>query len=327
MHSFIGVYGLENEGILSPFFRGLENAGFAAKWRRHDVFTPDQGENFSSVVVNGLRKHYKTVQQTYLERGVPVIVTDRGYVRKDCKYYQVGFQNLGWIPEFECPKDRFNELEIPYPGNKSDKKGFILVAGQMPGDAAHEYDAPTLEKLYNTAIEELRAAYPSNKIVWRPHPMAKDALRVTGYDSISQEDEFIDALPGCFFVATINSTSGIEALTAGYPVLCKGNAFYVCVASTLMDNIVYPTKEAYESFFSKLAYAQWTLTEIENGLAATFIFNALKGIPPVINENVLPLDEQGVSENETELPESEPAATKTGNGRARRRDSKPANAS
>jgi capsule polysaccharide modification protein KpsS len=37
---------------------------------------------------------------------------------------------------------------------------------------------------------------------------------------------FLDALKGVRAVATVNSTAGLEAINAGYPVLCYGRAVY-----------------------------------------------------------------------------------------------------
>jgi hypothetical protein len=304
-----GVYGMEGEGVLVPFAEGLAKEGVDVRWRRHDVFTATDTEDFTFVVVNGLRKHYRVIQQAYLEKGVPVLVSDYGYVRKGKTYYQTGFNTLGWIPEFACPPDRFKELDIPYQKSKSVKKGHILICGQMAKDAAHGLDEQELIELYTGIVKQLREVYPDNKIAWRPHPGQK--YGVPGVDAVSEHDELKDAVEGCFFVATYNSTSGIEALTQGYPVLVSGGCFYSEISSTLTDNIVYPTKAAYEKFFSRLAYAQYTLQEIEDGLAAKFLLAALQGVPvqtTSTEENTMP-EEKVVPETETpvEAPVETPA--------------------
>jgi hypothetical protein len=275
----IAVYGFENNGVLKEFADGAQNLGYHVVWRRHDVFTPDQHENFDLVVVNGLRKQNATIRETYEERGVPVVVTDLGYLNRKQGYYQVGLNKIGWIPDFDCPKDRFNELGVSY-SPKNPKDGFLLVCGQMPNDAAHRLPELELNGLFETKIKYLRQI-TDREIVWRPHPLRK--LYPEGSYTISDADTLGEALEGAYAVVTHNSTAGLEALVKGYPVFCPVEAFYSDLCNTDLNKIdspVFPDKKKFEDFMSKIAYAQWTLEELKEGKAQTFLINLLNGIIP-----------------------------------------------
>ncbi len=300
----VGIYGFENEGLLGVLFTSAQHLGYDVKWRRHDVFTADQTEDFNMVIINGLRKQYRVIRDAYNAKGIPVVVSDLGYMNRALGYYQVGLNQLGWVPAFRCQSDRYKQQGIAYKPFQFNKNGHVLVCGQMPGDAAHNLDEDGLKAFFENTIAEIRKN-TNKKIVWRPHPSAQFAI--TGADETSTKEQLADDLAGCAFMVTYNSTSGIGALLAGVPVFCSDTAFYKELANDLDFEIPvqYPEEKDFTDFFSRLAYGQWTLEEITSGDALKFIQYALSGKGDIKNDidSTIPDGEQRSSEPDDTSPD------------------------
>lgn len=294
----VGVYGIENQGILNCFADGLKNIGVHVIWRRHDVFTPDQVEKFDAIVVNGLRKHYTVIRDTYLAAGIPVIVTDLGYFREPIKHYQIGFNKLGWLPEFDCPDDRLKQLGITYPGCKSNEKGHILICAQMADDAAHGLSQEQLDNHYIEQIKQLKRFYPNNEIRLRKHPWDSETKHPAMDCVLDKSPSMKEAVEGCYFVISINSTAGLEAIMYGYPALVDKPCVYSELCAKNEDKGLYPDKEKFMNVMRRIAYAQWTVTEINSGIAQQFLLDTLKGIKPEITIE----PEKEITEPETKEP-------------------------
>lgn len=275
------VYGIENQGVLSCFADGLKNIGVHVVWRRHDVFTEDQVEKFDAVVVNGLRKHYLRIRDAYIAKGIPVMVVDLGHIRNTpMKYYQVGFNNLGWLPEFDCPRDRLEELGITYPGSQSDHEGgHILIFGQMPDDAAHGMNRAALNEHYVKQIEMLRLFYPKHEIRYRKHPNDHEPIDSRINCTIDRSKTLKEALEGCYFAGSLNSTAGLEAILLGYTTVAEKPCVYKELTCS-EGGYFYPDETRFTEVLSRITYAQWTLGEINEGLPQKFLINALHGIKP-----------------------------------------------
>ena len=117
-------------------------------------------------------------------------------------------------------------------------------------------------------IRELKAA--GYEVIYRPHPRDKQ--------HISYGVPFMTAsLEECFKVAkciyTYSSTSGIDAMLAGKPVIAESpvSMVYDLAGHGVKDIKKLKEPKDRQQWFNDLAYRQWTLEEIRKGEAWEFI--------------------------------------------------------
>lgn len=274
------VYGRESLGALGFLSRGLEAAGCRLEFRE-DRGAYRRGledvERFDLAMTDGVRGPMGEMLEDALETGVPVIVTDLGFVRRDLAYFQVGIDRLNWLPPFECPGDRWEALEVEPQERKSGRD--ILIAGQKPGDGSHGLEAPELVSIYQRWIEEIRE-FTRRRIVFRPHPKAF-GMAINGVYNDMPTDSRNGGLAGAIgrahAVVTINSTAGTDALLAGKPVYCEPSAQYAALANHGFESIsdpYFPDRETRIDHFHRVAYAQWTPFELQTRKVAEWIIDA-----------------------------------------------------
>ena len=263
----IGLYALESNLEMGAFAEGL---GLPFTYRNHNYFLPNETENFDLVVVTGLRGKGKDIRDAYNALGVPCIVIDYGYMNRvfgvdtwNTGHWQVGLNRLGWIPPFSCPDDRFNSLGVQL--KKPHEGDYILVCGQHVGDPSHGLDAAGISSWATKAIAELKGDKP---VLWRPHPDSPDVV-AEGYDGISSGAIEWDKVHA---VRCINSNIGHEAIINGVQAIC--------------DDAPYKDITDRKDYFSRLAYAQWTLEEMRQGKAWEFISNSIERLKNEANYNL-----------------------------------------
>jgi hypothetical protein len=96
-------------------------------------------------------------------------------------------------------------------------------------------------------------------------------------------EPFAEALRDAWAVVTISSNSGHEALLAGVPVFCDSRAMYAALANTslaALEEPHFPAPAELRRYLARVAYAQWTLAEIETGAPIRFLLDASRGVWP-----------------------------------------------
>lgn len=201
-------------------------------------------------------------------RGRPVIIIERGYVRRN-EYYSVGWNGLnGWGDhrvDDDMPDDRWNALGVDLkPIRKGD--GPVLVCGQVPWDATvQDHDNPAWCR---NAVETLRRL--GAEVRFRGHPEVAGKVDYGIDPAIVSTRSYEEDLAECRAVATFNSTTGALAAVDGLPIYAAhfGSISYWLGASslaTLARGEVY-TEDARKRWAAALAYRQWTFAEMAEGL-------------------------------------------------------------
>jgi hypothetical protein len=160
-------------------------------------------------------------------------------------YYQCGLNYINWIPDNGNPH-RYKALDLPIAPATSCWNHRILAIGQVADDAQHGLSMAELKAWLHRKCIELNPDYK-----YRPHPQADD-----GENDNSLEEDLIWADT----VVTYNSTVGLEALRMGKKVICSDNCFYRGLC-----NQDCPEIWVRKAFFERVAQAQWTEKEIEDG--------------------------------------------------------------
>jgi hypothetical protein len=243
------VYARNGHPVARAFMAGLRVAGARAVERSLPDYTDGCREKFDAVAVFGLRGKGARILSEYTAAGIPVVVVDYGYLDRvhgiktwATGHWQISLGGLNRLVPFDCPSGRFDALGISISPARVDP-GPTILAAQLPGDAAHPFETE----------DQLRAwiaTVPHDEVRWHP------AMALIDHEPLDS------ALARAGRIVTWNSNIGNDALLAGVPVTAHGPAPYSGVS--MADRAAY---------FARVAYSQWTPTEMESGECARFLLN------------------------------------------------------
>lgn len=212
--------------------------------------------------------HHTDTVEAYLMQGIPVFIFDWGYIKRvnspgthQTGYWQVSYAKLNGIPDFECPSDRFERLGVEITKKGFTRNGYVLLIGQMPGDAAvHGTD-------HKQWLIDQHEHYTQRgfDVRYREHPRGGVSLP---YPKASPD--LIEAIKGAQFVVTFTSNTGHDALLMGVPVVCDKRAAYYPLSGRL------PSLRKRQAYFNRLAYGQWLCSETD--ACIDFVLNEWAGI-------------------------------------------------
>ena len=207
------------------------------------------------------------------ESGFKTILGERGYLKRD-KYYSIGLTNyaneINNEADFkneEMPSDRAKDLNIELkPWKQPDKKRkYVLFCGQTYNDA-NVNDLNDYQEWLTKTLEFLLEK-SDRKIIYRGHPLElrgptlPEGVRLSTGRTIEQDFALAAT------VVSHSSNSCVESVIEGIPsfVTSKKSVAWD-VTSHDLSEINNPKIFDREQWLNNLAYTQWSLKEIEEGL-------------------------------------------------------------
>lgn len=226
---------------------------------RHGPITPN-----AVMVTYGLGGHDRfAVWQDHRRRGDRLIAWDAGYWgrKTEDRCYRVafdGFHSPQMIMRGENPGPyRWNESGLQIT-NRYHPDGDIVLIGNGPKARAIGADGWTAAK-----SRELRAKFPKRRVLYRP----KRNIIERGVISHGVEaDASIEkVLKDASLVVCRHSNVAVDACRMGIPVVCEDGAGLAIYPSRLEDEAKQPSAETRAEFLHRLAWWQWSESEIERG--------------------------------------------------------------
>jgi hypothetical protein len=276
------VYG-PADGPSSPTLKaaadGLATIGCPIYWRRGDLYAGEVESGYDLVVVSGMRRYCREVMAKYNQHGIHGVTLDYGYLQRAFtsqdvdRYWQVGIDGLNWLYPDIAKADRLAALDIDIKPaiTAKDEREVKLVCGQYPGDAAHDLDFAGMQKWAEDSVDALRDL-TDMPIVWRPHP-AQLAIEGKIVPCRNADETSLNSLETDLartdFVVTYCSNVGHDALLAGIPVYADRKAMYAKLCQPDLQQAVLsrcPSVNLRKAYFQRVAYSQWTLPEVSEGL-------------------------------------------------------------
>lgn len=196
----------------------------------------------------------------------PIVVIELGFVHRD-RYFMVGFNGLNGRADFKnenSPPDRWNKLDVQLQERQTGKN--IIVCGQKRNDASVQHSKH--EKWLQNTVKYI-LTHSKSPVIFRPHPLEnpKKAVRVKFKHLQYSKRPFEEDLKNCKAVVTYNSNSGVEAIIAGVPAFAfdEGSMIWPICNKKLknIDNPAFPDRIQWAN---NLAYTQWTMEEMRQGL-------------------------------------------------------------
>jgi hypothetical protein len=267
------IYGHPDAVELSAIAAGLKTLGTRCSWENIAAWNESRVEKVDLMVLSGMREIGARIARAYAARGIPILVIDYGYLRRvqDARHWYTRYWQLGWgrlnsIPDGYCPPDRFLSLGLDIAPFLDILPNAVLVCGQAPLDPSHRglsCDTWAFDTIRRLKME-------GHRVIWRPHPQTVRPNVELGADEVSCGVPIEWDLQRVGQVVTVNSNAGHDALLAGVPVRCDRSAPYSALSVSRHRN-GHPTISERLLYFSRVAYAQWTLAEIESGFALQYM--------------------------------------------------------
>ena len=200
------------------------------------------------------------IGEMYRAQGLPALVMERGHAGDRRLYTSCGWNGLagrGTYPGCLDTGQRWESRHSLRPWRQDGR--YALVLGQVAGDAAlRGLDVKAWAQRMTDGLRGL-----GHEVVYRPHPLAGGGFCPAGAEVAPGTLD--DALAGACVAVTYSSTSGVEAVCAGVPVIAMDRgAMCWPVAGRALDEIVRPDRTAWAH---ALAWTQWTREELASGEA------------------------------------------------------------
>lgn len=227
-------------------------------------------------------------------QGRRLLMVESGFVRRG-EYYQVGWGGFAGNADFNnhnSPIDRWLKMEIDVKPWQYNPDGHVIVIGQVPWDTQVQHTDHV--KWCRDTIAELERM--GERVVFRPHPKLVHANKAHLYgidDKYFDEwGKFPQAAQGAKCVVTYNSTSAVDSLIEGVPVIACDNGSIVGISKFNIKGMLtphnYPCPDSNfadmkllywngykdmidycfarrKQLFANIGYAQWTLEEMRRG--------------------------------------------------------------
>lgn len=208
----------------------------------------------------------KPIIEHYLAMGDRrLLVVESAFVKRG-QYFQVGWNGFAGNADFnnhDMTADRWDAMGIKTrKWRDRHAPGYCIVIGQLPRDTQVQ-DVNHIAWC-QWAVAEAQRVYGKDQVLFRPHPKC-DKPEIYGIDKFIHDRRKIHvALRDAASVITWNSTTGIDALVAGVPVVAMdpGSIAWDMASHGIDEPLRYsPRRE----WFAKVGYTQWTLQEMREG--------------------------------------------------------------
>ena len=252
---WVDMYELQGKGFIKTLARTLDPQ---ARWCLPGEAVPDQ----DTVLIRNII-HNENLLQDRRQRALPFWFVDTGYTNfltGKKTWHRLVANDLHLTPDLSrpWPADRLSLLpSMPRPWRVND--GAILVVENS--EYHYQQRGTTLEAWRGWVRQKLKGN-TDRDIVFRPKNLDRKT-RDNLYEHLCKKDYYC--------VVTDASAAAIEAVWAGIPIITLGRHISVPVARTGLHKINSLYRGPIGDWLCALTYSQWTLAEMQSGLAVKMI--------------------------------------------------------
>lgn len=224
-------------------------------------YAPREGAVFMTYGLGG-RDRLPHAQE-HMRKGGRVVAWDAGYWERKTqdRRYRVSLDG------FHCPQrimrgprpssERWRDSGLSVT-NCSHPDGHIVLVGNGPKSRAVGAEGWAAAK-----SREIRAKFPRRIIIYRPKRGAMEAgVDCDGVDRVSPIEKVLDRAS---LAVCLHSNVAVDACRMGVPVVCEDGAAAAIYPSRLEDAANQPSIERRAEFLHRLAWFQWSASEIARG--------------------------------------------------------------
>jgi hypothetical protein len=255
--------------VLEAFLHSCRVAGYKPV---ADSMTADAAVIWSQVWAGKMQKNQQ-VWQEYRRTGRPVFVLEVGSLQRDITW-RVGLNGAHSIDHFNSygnGPERAQMLQLKLEPWK--KLGnYVMICAQRAD--SEQWAGQTSPELWVESIIKQLKIYTTRPIVVRPHPRFRFNRSWAGV-SMYQPQRVSDTYDGYDFDASLinahavinwNSGPGLRAVLHGVPAFVGHTSLARAVGNTDISRIETPLRPDRQQWLNDLAYTEWTVDEISQGL-------------------------------------------------------------
>lgn len=261
---YIPTYNDKHCGILKDFAAGIPGAIV----KKAIKFKP--GDADIGVVFGWFKYAYeptmckKPIIEHYLSMGSGRLIIVESAFQCRGKYYQIGWDGFAGYADFksqEVSSDRWELLRIKSKPWRQDADGKCVVIGQLTRDTQVQ-DMDHIAWCRAT-MQKCQRIY--KEVIFRPHPRYEDPSIYGIEEKYWDINSLRHTLAEARCVVTWNSTTGVDAIIAGVPVVAmdKGSMAWPLASHSLESPLRNPSRR---EWLNQLGYSQWTQKEMRAGL-------------------------------------------------------------
>lgn len=218
----------------------------------------------------------RDLYRAHTRAGVQVVYLDKGYDRhsrsddiRGWEYWRVAVNGHQPTSKFrpDYPGDRLAMMGWKFKPWRAKGQHIVLAGSSAKYHNFYDLKEPTG---WSTKLIKELNNYTTRPIHYRPKPSWKDAVPIDNTTWSGREQGIMDALWNAHCLVTHGSNSCFEAMLEGIPSIILGEAVMKPISSTSLKEIESPRlarDSEREAVLRFLAYSQWTMGEMNDGLA------------------------------------------------------------
>lgn len=265
---------MNSKPVFEAFSQGCQQLG-------HEVVYNNMDADVAviwSVLWHGRMASNKRVWDTYRSKNKPVIVLEVGALHRNIMW-KVGINGINREANFgekENTSDRADSLGLKLKPWNSDPNGDIVICTQH--DKSHQWRAmPPITNWVLSTIEDIRK-YTDRRIILRPHPRCKLNGIQHEFNNVYLKqptaiqgtyDDFDLYFDGVYAVVNVSSNPATQAILNGIPAFVDAPSLAYDVSNDIhfMHDIETPLRPDRQQWLNDLAYTEWSVPEIAQGVA------------------------------------------------------------
>ncbi len=276
-------YGAKNSRpVFDNFASGCRISG-------HDVVYNDHDCDVSviwSILWNGRMAPNKDVWEICQKQNKPIIVLEVGGIKRGTTW-KVGINGINREANFgpkEHGPERANLFNLKLQPWRTSGRD-IIICGQH--NKSHQWrDMPRMEDWVLATIETIRH-HTARPIIVRSHPRNKltlDKSALTDFINVTHEvpqqipntyDDFDFNFHNAWAVVNWSSNPATQAVIGGVPIFIGPESLAWDVGNHSLETINNPTMPDRQQWLNDLAYTEWTIEEISQGLPHKHLTSSL----------------------------------------------------
>ena len=249
---------IEHNPLMKYIAEGFKKLGFSCT----ELKKTDSPQGYDFVTFWSMKK-YEIVEKC-VNADIPMLVAEMGFLGDREQNVSLGWNGINGNADF-CNSNVNSERSKQWKNLISpwhESKEYILLLGQVNGDYTLKNIPLRLKNLYPSISKSLMKTY-GLPVLFRPHP--KWDCPVPSWMQRTTNKSLKEDLSKAYLAVAWSSNSLVDAVMSGTPALALDPI------SMAWDVAIHnigetPSLPCRQDWLNKLAYSQWTLEELEQGL-------------------------------------------------------------
>jgi hypothetical protein len=270
--SIYNQFGARNSApVFEAFAQGVKENGHSVEYHNDSA---DVAVIWSQLWAGRMAPNQQVWNQ-YRDSGRNVIILEVGAIARGVTWRVLlnGQQEFLTVGNDSSRAERLNLQVAPWKRN-----GTQIVIACQRADSNQWAGQPSLQEWLDITIGQIKQ-YSRKQIIIRPHPRyplsynAYGAEIVRGFKVAGTYDDynFDEALSNAWAVVNWNSNPGVQSVIAGVPAFVGGSSLAAMVGNTSLAMIERPYRPDRTQWINDLAWTEWTVEEITQGLPISLL--------------------------------------------------------